>query len=185
MTALTIDAAGWLQTVDVVRSPNFDARPRNTKIRLIVIHGISLPPGEFSGGYIQQFFSNQIDKELHPYFAEICHLRVSAHCLVERGGEITQFVSFSNRAWHAGDSTWCGESACNDFSIGIELEGTDELAYSDEQYSRLEDLICCLRTRYTDITAQAICGHCDIAPGRKTDPGPAFDWVRLYQAKVI
>ncbi|MCP3690451.1 MAG: 1,6-anhydro-N-acetylmuramyl-L-alanine amidase AmpD [Gammaproteobacteria bacterium] len=182
MTALTIDAAGWLQTVDVVYSPNSDARPANTKIRLIVIHGISLPPGEFGGGYIQQFFSNQIDKNVHPYFPGISDLHVSAHCLIERGGKITQFVSFDDRAWHAGVSNWCGEDACNDFSIGIELEGTDELAYSNEQYNRLGDLICCLRVRYPDITEQAICGHSDIAPGRKTDPGAAFDWMRLQRA---
>ncbi|MCP4488210.1 MAG: 1,6-anhydro-N-acetylmuramyl-L-alanine amidase AmpD [Gammaproteobacteria bacterium] len=185
MTALTIDAAGWLQTVDVMRSPNFDARPGNTKIRLIVIHAISLPPGEFGGGHIQQFFSNQIDEKVHPYFAGICDMRVSAHCLIARGGEITQFVSFSDRAWHAGVSNWCGEDACNDFSIGIELEGTDELAYNEEQYCRLEDLIHCLRARYPNITERAICGHSDIAPGRKTDPGLAFDWARVNKAMVV
>ncbi|MCP4186151.1 MAG: 1,6-anhydro-N-acetylmuramyl-L-alanine amidase AmpD [Gammaproteobacteria bacterium] len=185
MTALKIDAAGWLQTVDVIRSPNFDARPGNTKIKLIVIHGISLPPGEFGGGYIQQFFSNQIVGKEHPYFTEISGMSVSAHCLIERGGDITQFVSFNDRAWHAGVSSWCGEEACNDFSIGIELEGVDEQAYEDEQYRQLGDLIGCLRASYPDITEQAICGHSDIAPGRKTDPGPAFDWVRLNQAMVI
>ncbi len=171
--------------MDVVHSPNFDTRPENTKIRLVVVHGISLPPGEFGGGYIQQFFSNQIDKNAHPYFAEIGDLRVSAHCLIERGGEITQFVSFKDRAWHAGVSSWCGEDACNDFSIGIELEGTDELAYNDEQYCRLKDLIHCLRVRYPGITEQAVCGHSDIAPGRKTDPGPAFDWARLNRTMVV
>ncbi len=171
--------------VDVIRSPNFDTRPGNTKIKLIVIHGISLPPGEFGGGYIQQFFCNQIDEKAHPYFAEICDMRVSAHCLIGRTGDITQFVSFNDRAWHAGVSTWCGEEACNDFSIGIELEGVDEQAYDDEQYRRLGDLVHCLRAWYPDITEQAICGHSDIAPGRKTDPGPAFDWARLNQAMVI
>lgn len=179
MTALTIDAAGWLQTVDVVRSPNFDARPENTKIRLVVVHGISLPPGEFGGGYIQQFFCNQLDEKNHDYFAEICDMRVSAHCLIERNGNIIQFVSFLERAWHAGVSNWCGEQACNNFSIGIELEGTDHLDYEEAQYQRLAELIQSLKFQFPDISSDGVCGHSDIAPGRKTDPGPSFDWLRL------
>ena len=183
MTAITIDAAGWLQTVDVVPSPNYDARPENSKIKLIVIHGISLPPGEFGGGYIQQFFCNNLEINTHPYFAGICQMRVSAHCLIERDGHIIQFVSFLDRAWHAGVSNWCGEDACNDFSIGIELEGTDDLDYSEAQYQSLCRLVAGLRSSYVDIEPDSICGHSDIAPGRKTDPGPGFDWV--YFKKLL
>ena len=179
MTILTIDAAGWLQTVKSVRSPNFDSRPEDSEIKLIVVHGISLPPGEFGGGYIQQFFCNQLDGNRHEYFAEIADMRVSANCLVERDGNIVQFVSFRNRAWHAGVSRWCGEPACNDFSIGIELEGIDVLPYTDAQYRQLSTLVDTLRIHYPAIGPDAICGHSDIAPGRKTDPGPAFDWSRL------
>lgn len=179
MTALTIDAAGWLQTVDVVRSPNFDARPENTRIRLVVVHGISLPPGEFGGGYIQQFFCNQLDEKNHEYFSGIADMRVSAHCLIERNGHIVQFVSFLDRAWHAGVSSWNGEKACNNFSIGIELEGTDELAYSDAQYQSLGKLVQSLKRHFPDIATGGVCGHSDIAAGRKTDPGSSFDWQRL------
>ena len=179
MTVLSINEAGWLQPVEIERSPNYDARPENSKIKLVVVHGISLPPGEFGGGYIQQFFSNRLDPGAHEYFAEINEMRVSAHCLIERSGQIIQFVSFHDCAWHAGESNWQGEEACNQFSIGIELEGTDDLAYSDEQYSRLAELIDCLRKHFPEISEDAICGHNDIAPGRKTDPGPAFDWNRL------
>jgi len=184
MTVLSINEAGWLQPVEVVRSPNYDARPEFSKIKLVVVHGISLPPGEFGGGYIQQFFSNQLDASGHEYFAEIAEMRVSAHCLIERGGHIIQFVSFLDCAWHAGVSSWRGEEACNQFSIGIELEGTDELAYSDVQYIELARLIQCLRAYYPEIEADSLCGHCDIAPGRKTDPGPSFDWNRLRESMV-
>ena len=176
MTLLSIDTAGWLKTVDTVKSPNYDTRPKNSQIKLIVVHGISLPPGEFGGGYIQQFFCNQLDHAEHEYFEEIKDLAVSAHCLIERSGHIIQFVSFLDRAWHAGVSNWHGESACNDFSIGIELEGTDDLASTDAQYRQLHALIRCLRHRFPQIESNAICGHSDIAPGRKTDPGPCFDW---------
>ena len=185
MTAITIDAAGWLQTVDVVPSPNFDARPESDKIRLIVIHGISLPPGEFGGGYIEKFFCNNLDPDAHPYFAEIGDMRVSAHCLIERDGRIVQFVSFLDRAWHAGVSDWCGQDNCNNFSIGIELEGTDELAYSELQYASLANLVKSLRLQYGDIASDSICGHSDIAPGRKTDPGAAFDWHRFRQSLAL
>ncbi len=179
MTELKIDDIGWLQAVDVVQSPNCDARPDNTEIKLIVIHGISLPPSEFGGGYIQQYFCNQLDSNANDYFSTICDMQVSSHCLIERAGNITQFVSFLNRAWHAGISSWKGEQACNDFSIGIELEGTDELSYTDPQYEQLNALLGSLISHYPSIKNDAICGHSDIAPGRKTDPGPAFDWARI------
>lgn len=181
MIKLKIDTTGWLQTVEVIRSPNCDARPDAVPIKLIVIHGISLPPAEYGGGYIRQFFCNQLDASAHPYFAEICDMKVSAHCLIERDGNIVQFVPFLQRAWHAGASNWRGETDCNDFSIGIELEGTDEQAYSDRQYDRLAALVMCLINHYPEIDNDAICGHSDIAPGRKTDPGSAFDWDRLNQ----
>lgn len=179
MTQLIIDDTGWLQGAERVASPNFDARPTGTDIGLIVVHGISLPPGEYGGGYIRQFFCNRLDGDEHEYFASICTMTVSAHCLVERDGRIVQFVSFLDRAWHAGVSEWRGKSACNDFSIGIELEGCDDEAYEAAQYSSLAGLVGALRARYPGISADAIAGHSDIAPGRKTDPGPAFDWAKL------
>ena len=174
-----IDARGWLADVARAESPNHDARPAGAEIRLVVVHGISLPPGEFGGGHVQQFFCNRLDPGGHAYFAEICDLRVSAHCLVERDGRVTQFVSFDERAWHAGESAWRGSMACNDFSVGIELEGCDDVAYEDAQYATLAALIGALRARYPAIDADAVTGHSDIAPGRKTDPGPAFDWPKL------
>ena len=179
MTKLFIDDAGWLQSAEVIRSPNFDARPDTATIKLVVVHGISLPPGEYGGGFIQQFFCNRLDCDAHPYFDSIRDLCVSAHCLIERDGGLVQFVSFLDRAWHAGVSSWRGENACNDFSVGIELEGRDDEAYADAQYCRLAELIVALRSSYPGIGADAITGHSDIAPGRKTDPGPAFDWARL------
>ena len=179
MTELKIDDTGWLQTVEVIESPNCDARPDKSNVKLIVIHGISLPPMEFGGGYIQQFFCNQLDADAHEYFPSICEMRVSAHCLIERNGKLVQFVSFLERAWHAGESRWRGESNCNDFSIGIELEGADDLDYTDAQYGQLNSLIASLLAQYPGIAADAVCGHSDIAAGRKTDPGPAFAWQRL------
>ena len=179
MTTLLIDDAGWLPSEEVFRSPNFDARPEGAQIKLIVIHGISLPPGEYGGGHIQQFFCNRLDAAAHTYFETICTMKVSAHCLVERDGRLLQFVSFLDCAWHAGISEWRGESACNHFSIGIELEGCDDEAYTEEQYSSLAALVASLRLHYPQIEADAITGHSDIAPGRKTDPGPAFDWAKL------
>lgn len=179
MTKPEIDAAGWLRAASVHESPNFDARPDGATVKLVVVHGISLPPGEFGGGHVQEFFCNRLDSQIHPYFAGICDLRVSAHCLIERDGRVTQFVSFDDRAWHAGESEWRGQSACNDFSVGIELEGCDDRAYEDAQYAALAALIGALRARYPAIAADAVAGHSDIAPGRKTDPGPAFDWERL------
>ena len=179
MTKLMIDDTGWLQSAEVVASPNFDARPDSAPIKLIVVHGISLPPGEYGGGYIRQFFCNELAAEGHPYFAGICEMKVSAHCLVERDGHVVQFVSFLERAWHAGQSNWCGETNCNDFSIGIELEGCDDEAYAPPQYQSLARLVAALRDRYPAIGADAIVGHSDIAPGRKTDPGQAFDWDQM------
>ena len=181
MNILTIDDSGWIISVDAIRSPNFDFRPEGSNIKLIVIHGISLPPAEFGGGYIQQFFCNSLDVEAHAYFSTICDIRVSAHCLIERNGRIIQFVSFLDRAWHAGESNWNGEQGCNDFSIGIELEGTDEQSYTEAQYRQLGEMVSSLKMQYPTIDSDAICGHSDIAPGRKTDPGPAFDWQHLHQ----
>ncbi len=179
MTTLLIDDAGWLQSAEVIRSPNFDSRPEDAHIKLVVVHGISLPPGEYGGGHIQKFFCNQLDADAHPYFETICAMTVSAHCLIERDGNLLQFVSFLDRAWHAGVSEWRGESACNNFSIGVELEGCDEETYTEEQYASLAALVSSLRRSYVHIEADAITGHSDIAPGRKTDPGPAFDWAKL------
>lgn len=170
------DAAGWLRGARQVPSPNFDERPGDEAIRLIVIHSISLPPGEFGGTEILQLFTNSLDPGAHPYFREIQGLRVSAHFLVRREGELIQFVSCFDRAWHAGISCWMGQANCNNFSIGIELEGCDELPFEDAQYLTLNRLLAELRSSFS---IEAIVGHSDIAPGRKTDPGPCFDWNRL------
>ncbi len=161
-------------------SPYQDDRPGGAEPELIVIHGISLPPGEFGGDYIEALFTNCLDWNAHPYFSEIEGLQVSAHLLLRRNGDLLQFVPFGRRAWHAGDSQFRGRSCCNDFSIGIELEGTDDTPYSDEQYMNLVPVISAICESYPQITARHIAGHCDISPGRKTDPGPAFDWLRLY-----
>lgn len=179
MTKLLINDSGWLEPAEILPSPNYDARPAEAKIKLVVVHGISLPPGEYGGGYIRDFFCNQLDAAAHDYFPSICETKVSAHCLIERDGNIVQFVSFDDRAWHAGESQWQGEQACNDFSIGIELEGCDDQAYDENQYLSLAQLLDSLRLKYPDIGADAITGHSDISPGRKTDPGPAFDWDKL------
>ncbi len=177
---LQLDAqADWILGAEHCPSPNCDERAGEGGIALIVVHGISLPPGEFGGPWIADLFLNRLDPDAHPYFREIQGLKVSAHAVIHRDGRIVQFVPFSKRAWHAGQSCYRGRAACNDFSIGIELEGTDELPYSEQQYQRLAALITVLRGHYPDIAADAIVGHSDIAPGRKTDPGPAFDWGRL------
>ncbi len=173
------DVADWLPDARRVPSPNFDERPENESIRLIVIHAISLPPREFGGPEIIQLFTNCLDPEAHPYFREIRDLRVSAHFLVRRDGELIQFVPCSGRAWHAGISSWIGRESCNNFSLGIELEGCDELPFEDVQYLALNRLLANLRRRFS---IEAVVGHSDIAPGRKTDPGPRFDWHRVHDA---
>ena len=161
----------WLSNVRRVESPNCDARPSPGGIDMIVIHGISLPPGEFGGPYIDHLFSNCLDAAAHDYFRDIQALRVSAHVLIDRAGRVTQYVPFSRRAWHAGASSFCGRSGCNDFSIGIELEGCDDQAYTPAQYQVLAGIIGALQHRWPAITGDRIVGHSDIAPGRKTDPG--------------
>ena len=169
----------WLTGVRRVLSPNCDERPASGTISLVVVHGISLPPGEYGGPWIDAFFTNQLDVSAHPYFKEIGDLRVSSHLLIRRDGELVQYVPFSRRAWHAGKSCYRDREACNDFSIGIELEGQDDTPYEPVQYRQLAEVIRTLRAFYPDIGARDIVGHADIAPGRKTDPGPAFDWVQL------
>ena len=166
----------WLDGVRRFISPNCDDRPDNITLDMIVIHGISLPPGEFGGPYIDQFFSNTLDPDHHPYFQAIIDLRVSAHVLVGRGGELTQYVSFRQRAWHAGESVFDGRDNCNDFSIGIELEGCDDVPYAPAQYQVLAELTKLLIRSWSGIKPERIVGHCDIASDRKTDPGPSFDW---------
>jgi AmpD protein len=175
-TVLTIDESGIVREVRQIASPNCDERPAGTPIELIVIHNISLPPGDFGGGAIAALFTNTLDHAAHPYFATLEGLRVSAHFLIRRDGEMLQFVPCINRAWHAGVSNWRGRSACNDFSIGIELEGTDDLPFAEAQYAALADLLRALRARYS---IAGIVGHSEIAPCRKTDPGPHFEWPRV------
>lgn len=167
---------GWLQEAKHSLSPNCNDRPEGAAIDLLVIHNISLPPGEFGGNWINDLFHNRLDPDAHPYFAEIHGMEVSAHCLIRRDGEIIQYVPFDKRAWHAGVSSFCGQENCNDFSIGIELEGSDETPYTDAQYDALVSLTAAIQQAYPEITGDRIAGHSDIAPERKTDPGPAFDW---------
>jgi AmpD protein len=172
---------GWLQTARRLDSPNCDARPAGVDADLVVIHGISLPPGEFGGPWIDALFTNSLPVERHPYFRQIAELRVSAHLLIRRDGETVQYVPFHRRAWHAGRSRFSGRENCNDFGIGIELEGTDYIPYTGSQYSRLSTVITTLISAYSGITSDRITGHAQIAPGRKTDPGPVFDWARLHR----
>ena len=175
-----VDAlTGWLDAAQRVDSPNSDERPAGCAIDLIVVHGISLPPGEFGGPWIDALFTNTLDPTVHPYFAGIAGLRVSAHLLIRRDGRVVQYVSCNRRAWHAGESLYAGRRQCNDFSIGIELEGADALPYDDRQYPVLAAVIRALRQAYPTLSPDRLAGHADIAPGRKTDPGPAFDWGRL------
>lgn len=178
---LRVDVAtGRLRDVRQVLSPNFDARPAGERPALIVVHGISLPPGEFGGPWIDRLFAGDLRPDAHPYFATIAGLRVSAHALIRRDGSVHQFVPFHERAWHAGISAYQGRTACNDFSIGIELEGTDDRAYEATQYASLAALICALLEAYPGLSGDRVVGHSDIAPGRKTDPGLSFDWDRLH-----
>ncbi|MGA7539913.1 MAG: 1,6-anhydro-N-acetylmuramyl-L-alanine amidase AmpD [Steroidobacteraceae bacterium] len=171
-------ATGLLAGVRQVLSPHFDARPQGAAPELIVVHGISLPPGEFGGPWIDHLFAGDLPPDAHPSFRDIAALRVSAHAVIRRDGGITQYVPFPLRAWHAGQSQYQGRSACNDFSIGIELEGTDTMPYTDAQYESLALLVRALLATYPTLAADRIAGHSDIAPGRKTDPGPAFEWQR-------
>lgn len=159
-------------------SDNRDERPAGTRIDLLVIHSISLPPGEFGGPWIDQLFHNRLDANAHPYFREIDGLKVSCHLLIRRDGQLIQYVPLNRRAWHAGRSSFCGREQCNDFSIGIELEGSDEHPFTDAQYATLTQATRSIRRHYPGITLDRITGHADIAPGRKRDPGPSFDWSR-------
>ena len=162
-----------------VPSPNCDERPSECRPELIIVHNISLPPGEFGGPWINRFFTNRLDPDAHPYFQEIAQRKVSSHLLIQRTGTVVQYVPFDKRAWHAGESCFGERDCCNDFSIGIELEGTDEVAYTDVQYDMLCTVISALRDAYPSLVEAPIVGHSDVAPERKTDPGPAFDWDRL------
>jgi len=172
------DPLGWLSGVRRVASPNHDARPPETPIELLVIHSISLPPNEYGGDAIERFFTNSLDHSGHPYYEQLKGVRVSSHFLVRRDGRIVQFVPCSKRAWHAGASNWRGRARCNDFSIGIELEGSDFEPYTELQYSALARLTRCLKRAYP---IRDIAGHSDIAPERKTDPGPFFDWEKFHK----
>ena len=170
---------GWLEGARRVASPNRDARPAGEVVSLLVVHAISLPPGEYGGAAVEDLFNNCLDCDAHPWFGQLRGLRVSAHFLVRRNGEVVQFVEAGARAWHAGASRWRGRERCNDFSIGVELEGTDDTAFADAQYASLAGLVRALRQRLplTDLAA-----HSDVAPERKTDPGVKFDWSRLLAA---
>lgn len=172
-------ATGLLAGARRCPSPNQDERPAGSAIELLVVHGISLPPGEFGGPWIDALFTNALDPAAHPFFAAVAPLRVTAHALIRRTGEVVQYVPFHRRAWHAGESAWRGRAGCNDFSIGIELEGTDTVPYADAQYAALAALARALFDVYPGLGPERIVGHSEIAPGRKTDPGPAFDWPRL------
>ncbi len=172
--------SGLIRPARQAPSCNCDARPEDCEPRMIVLHGISLPPGQYGGPEIEALFTNSLDWDVHPYFDEIRGLEVSAHLLIRRDGELVQFVPFSQRAWHAGESCFRGRSRCNDYSIGIELEGEDDTPYEDEQYEVLLGVLSALRSAYPDISNREIAAHSDISAGRKTDPGPAFDWLRLY-----
>jgi len=174
---LKIDSAtGLLTGVRQVLSPHCDARPAGTVAELLVVHGISLPPGEFGGPWIDRLFTGTLPPEAHPFFRELAGARLSAHALVRREGAIVQYVPFGERAWHAGASQYRGRSTCNDFSVGVELEGTDDTPYTEAQYQQLAALAAALLAAYASLSAEHIVGHSDIAPGRKTDPGAAFDW---------
>ena len=175
---LLLNEDGLIEGVRHIPSPNCDERPPGATVELIVIHSISLPPGEFGGDGIIELFTNRLDPSAHPYYATVTGLKVSAHFLIRRDGNLIQFVPSGRRAWHAGESDWRGRTRCNDFSIGIELEGTDQTSFEDAQYAVLAALTRAIAARYP---VADIAGHGDIAPGRKTDPGPCFDWGR-YRA---
>lgn len=174
-------ATGWFEGITLCPSPNFNARPAG-EISLLVLHNISLPPGQFGTGQVEALFQNRLDPNAHPFFQSIADLRVSAHFLIDRQGQVTQFVSCLDRAWHAGVSRFGERENCNDFSLGIELEGTDHQAFTEAQYASLTFLVQQLQRVFPELTNERICGHSDIAPDRKTDPGPFFDWSRLTSA---
>ncbi len=167
---------GWLSNARRLESPNCNERPEACSISLLIIHNISLPPGEFGACYIDQLFTNTLSADDNPCFIELCEMNVSAHLLIDRSGEITQYVAFDKRAWHAGSSSFQGRDNCNDFSIGIELEGADHIPYTAEQYRVLAETTRLLMSCFPAITRDRIVGHCDVAPDRKSDPGPAFAW---------
>jgi N-acetyl-anhydromuramoyl-L-alanine amidase len=173
---------GWLREARRAPSPNYGPRPAGCAVDLLVVHNISLPPRCYGGDCIERFFTNRLDWSEHPFFEEIRGVEVSAHLLIRRSGELLQFVSFDDRAWHAGESCFAGRSNCNDFSIGIELEGADDDPYTDAQYKVLSAVTQSLLAHYPAMSAQKIVGHSEIAPGRKTDPGSAFDWQRYRAA---
>ena len=173
---MIVGADGWLDKVNRVESPNFDTRPQGSSIELIVVHNISLPPGCYGGNHIARLFTNTLDPSIDVFFAQIGRARVSAHVLIDRTGKATQFVSLTERAWHAGASAWCGRTDCNDFSVGIEIEGTDFESFTSPQYDSLNAVIGASIATYP---IRAVAGHSDIAPHRKTDPGPFFDWRRV------
>ena len=174
--------SGWLSEARRCPSPNFNARPPNTDISLLVIHNISLPPDNYGTNYVLDFFQNKLDCKAHPYFDTLDGLEVSAHFFIDRGGVLTQFVSLDHRAWHAGVSEFKGRPNCNDYSIGLELEGSDQVPYTESQYESLVKLTRKLIDRYPSLGMDRIVGHSDIAPGRKTDPGEAFEWGRYRTA---
>ena len=173
---ISVDRAGIVRAAAQVPSPNCDDRPEGTAVILLVVHGISLPPGQFGGPGIVELFTNQLDPAVDPYYRTVANIKVSAHFLIRRDGALTQFVPCAKRAWHAGTSSWRGRADCNDFSVGVELEGTDDVPYEAAQYTMLARLARALRRRYP---IAEVAGHSDVAPGRKTDPGPAFDWPRF------
>jgi AmpD protein len=175
---LSVDADGWIESAERIESPNNDERPDGQAIELAVIHGISLPPGCFGGSGVIELFTNRLPYHAHPYYEGLRGVRVSAHFLIRRDGCLVQFVSCLRRAWHAGASSWCGRGHCNDFSIGIELEGADDVPYEAAQYRQCRALIAALNDAYP---LREVVGHSDIAPGRKTDPGPCFDWTQLQR----
>ena len=173
---ISVDRAGIVRAAAQVPSPNCDDRPEGTAVILLVVHGISLPPGQFGGPGIVELFTNRLDPAADPYYRTVANIKVSAHFLIRRDGGLTQFVPCVKRAWHAGTSSWRGRADCNDFSVGVELEGTDDVPYEAAQYMMLARLARALRRRYP---IAEVAGHSDVAPGRKTDPGPAFDWPRF------
>ena len=176
---MKLNSQGWFSGVRRIESPNFDTRPPHVAISLLIIHSISLPPGEFGGSAVKQLFTNTLNPEEHSYYEQLRGVKVSSHFFIRRNGEVIQFVSCLNRAWHAGMSLWQGRARCNDFSIGIELEGTDFVTYEDAQYRSLAYLTRRLQRNYL---FSGIVGHADVAPDRKTDPGPHFDWSRYLKS---